>query len=152
MSKHLSHGALGAVAVAGLVAIPALAQPGAAMVRTAISGTWFAGPGCGGRIEWYAHPSGFPYFCDGSAGFEEVHWLSWGGPTAKANGTMNEADLRTGAPSVAQAPRIKSAVTITVTHQEFCHGRHVYRSVRIRYDKPTNPQTLIYSSLLPKGC
>src|SRR5271155_4898762 len=114
-----------------------------ASVQAASSGTWFAGPGCGGRSEWFQHPTGFPYFCDGSAGIEKARWRNWGAPTAEANATMNEADLRTGK-SVGQAPRIISAVTIIATDKGLCHGRHVYRSVTIRFDKHTNPQTLRY--------
>jgi hypothetical protein len=121
---------------------------GAAGASTA-GATWMGGPGCGGKIEWRQHPATFPYFCDGAAVVEHVRWSSWGKPTATAHATMNEADLTVGT-SVATAPRVHSAVTITASHIETCSGRRAYTSIRIRFDKPhRGPRTLQFGTYLP---
>ena len=108
-----------------------------------------AGPGCGGRAEWFQHPAEFPYFCDGAALVEKAHWQSWGGAKAKATATMNEAVL-TGHNSVATAPRELSPVTLIASHVERCGSRRVYKSVVIRFDHPDkgSPKTLKLASLL----
>lgn len=116
-------------------------------------GTWMAGPGCGGRTEWFAHPTAFPYFCDGAAVVVRARWRHWGAATAKATATMDEADLRTGK-SVGTAPRIRSAVTITASRIVACKGRRVYRSVVIHFDRPVGNglSTLHFGNFLPRGC
>jgi hypothetical protein len=124
----------------------------AAAGHESVDGIWMAGPGCGGRFEWYAHPAAFPYFCDGSAVVQKARWQHWGQSTATAAATFNEAVL-TAHNSVGTAPRRSSAVTIVASHVELCRGRRVYRSVVIRYDRPQpGPSTLPVASYLPAGC
>ena len=127
------------------VAGPALGTASANTTGT----TWMGGPGCGGKLEWRRHPTSFPYFCDGAAVVERTRWSGWGKPTAKAHATMNEADLTLGT-SVAAAPRVRSAVTVTASHIEICSGRRAYTSIRIHYDKPQEgPRTLHLFAYLP---
>jgi hypothetical protein len=62
---------------------------------------------------------------------------------------MNEADLRHGA-SVGNAPRIRSAITLTATHIEICSGRRAYTSISIHFGKRhEGPRTLQYPAYLP---
>jgi len=131
-----------------LLTLGVIGAAGPAGASTA-GATWMGGPGCGGKIEWRQHPATFPYFCDGAAVVERVRWSSWGKPTATAHATMDEADLTVGT-SVATAPRVHSAVTITASHIEICNGRRAYTSIRIRYDKPhKGSQRLQFGTYLP---
>lgn len=115
----------------------------------AAAATWMGGPGCGGRVEWRQHPATFPFFCDGAAVVEHAHWRNWGKATATATATMNEADLRHGS-SVATAPRVHTAIAITVTHIETCSGRRAYTSGQVRFYRPHKaPLTSPYGIYLP---
>jgi hypothetical protein len=133
----------GLLATAALCCVLIARAPGAsdAAERPAIDGTWMAGgPGCGGRWDWVQHPTTFPYFCDGIAVVEKAQWQDWGGETARATATMNEAMLTGNSGSAAQAPRQLSAVTVVASHSERCGRRRIYRSVVIRFDNPHKGQ------------
>jgi hypothetical protein len=149
MRKLALCGLPGIVAVCCLLATLAPVGSSAASGHVRVPGTWMAGPGCGGRSEWFQHPAEFPYFCDGAAYVEKAHWRSWGGPRAKATATMNEAVL-TAHNSVGTAPRSLSAVTLIASQIELCGSRRVYKSVVIRFDNPRkgHPKTLKLASLL----
>jgi hypothetical protein len=137
-----------AAAICCLMTVGVISEAGAAAATTPGT-TWMGGPGCGGKIEWRQHPATFPYFCDGAAVVEHVRWSKWGKPTATAHATMNEADLSAGT-SVAAAPRVHRAITITASRIEMCSGRRAYTSVRIRLDNPNKGRRVLqFGTFLP---
>lgn len=136
--------ALLAVCVVPFFLIPAAAG------KSEVRGAWMAGPGCGARLEWFQHPKGFPYFCDGNAEVEKAHWKNWGALKATATATFNEAAVN-GHNSVLTAPRRRSAVTIVASQIKICGGRHAYTRVVITYRKAVNGvEKLELGSYLPK--
>jgi hypothetical protein len=140
--------AFSAMALCLLAGILTPSGSGAAMAQKRIPGTWMAGPGCGGT-EWFQHPRAFPYFCDGAAYVEKAQWQGWGGASARAEATMNEAVL-TAHNSVGDAPRSLSPVTVIASHVERCGNRRVYRSVVIHFDDPhKGPDKLKLPTYLP---
>jgi hypothetical protein len=127
-----------------------LTAAGISSAHTSTGSVWMAGPGCGGRFEWFQHPGEFPYFCDGSGELEEAHWSNWGSPEATASATMNEAVVNSHN-TVANAPRRRSAVTVLASEVKVCGGRHAYTRIVIRFHKAVNGiKKLHYGSLLPK--
>jgi hypothetical protein len=123
---------------------------GTAAAQANVRGVWMAGPGCGGRFEWFQHPDGFPYFCDGNAVVEQVHWSNWGAPKATASATFNEAAVNSH-DNVATAPRRRSPVTITASQIKACGSRHAYTRIIITFDEAMNGvKKLKASGLLPE--
>jgi hypothetical protein len=143
MRKLVTGGICGAMVLCCLMVTLAPWGSSAASERARVSGTWMAGPGCGGAAEWFQHPAEFPYFCDGAAYVEKAQWERWGAARATAEATMNEAVL-TGHNNVGTAPRRLSAVTVVASHVERCGSRRVYGSVVIHFDDPRkgSPSTL----------
>ena len=91
-------------------------------------------------------------FVSRSLRVQRGQWRDWGGPTATARATMNDADLNNHN-SVATAPRVRSAVTIVASHTELCKGRRVYSSVVIHFNGPhKGPSTEPDDQYLPAGC
>jgi hypothetical protein len=107
---------------------------GAAAKTTTVHGVWMAGPGCGSRHEWFRHPRGFPYFCDGNADLERAHWKNWGAPKATAHAILNEAAVNSHN-SVATAPRRRTAVTIVASQIKLCGTHHAYTRIIIKLHK-----------------
>lgn len=137
------------VALLAVCVVPFFLIPGA-VGKGNVRGVWMAGPGCGGQFEWFKHPQGFPYFCDGNADVEKAHWRNWGAPKATATATFNEAAVN-GHNSVLTAPRRRSAVTITASQIKVCGGRHAYTRIVITYRKAVNGvKKLEEGSALPK--
>jgi hypothetical protein len=124
------------VALLAVCVVPFFLIPGA-VGNGNVRGVWMAGPGCGGQFEWFQHPRGFPYFCDGNADVEKAHWRNWGAPKATATATFNEAAVN-GHNSVLTAPRRRSAVTITASQIKVCGGRHAYTRIVITFRKAVN--------------
>ncbi|HKF81489.1 MAG TPA: hypothetical protein VKB23_00850 [Solirubrobacterales bacterium] len=137
------------VALLAVCVVSFLLIPGA-IGKGNVRGVWMAGPGCGGQFEWFQHPRGFPYFCDGNADVEKAHWRNWSNPKATATATFNEAAVGEH-DSVLTAPRRRSAVTITASQIKSCGGRHAYTRIVITYRKAVNGvKKLEEASLLPK--
>lgn len=148
MRKLVTCGFCLAMTLCYLLAVLAPGGSTAASGSGRVSGTWMAGPGCG-RYEWFQHPRGFPYFCDGAAYIEKAHWQRWGSDRAMAEATMNEAVL-TAHNSVGTAPRLRSPVTIVASQIKFCGRHRAYTRIVIRFHKGhKGVDKLELGSLLP---
>ena len=139
------------VALIGGFTAQAAPASGAPDLRSeVVPGVWMAGPGCGAHYEWFQHPAGFPYFCDGNAELEKAHWENWGSSKATAHAVLNEAALNSHN-NVATAPRRRTNVNIVASQIKLCGHRHVYTRIIIKLPKPVNGlKQLQEGELLPK--
>ena len=115
LSRHLGH----------VVALTALFA-GAAGVQPAPAAPVIALPNCQGKPE--VRPATVLFACgDGNFSAEKLHWASWGGPKAVANGVAQSNDCT---PNCAAGKFHSYRIRVIVSGRQSCPGgRPAYSTV-----------------------